>query len=226
MENAHLIGLSRQIALHRELEVVANNIANVEHHRLQGRRLGVRRISDAGCASRAISGRRSAPELRAGPRDLARFQAGAGPADRQSARRRHRRRRLPGGADAARRALHAQRRAADQCHRPARDQRGLRGAERRRPDPASRIPTPISSISRRRHDQGARKRRLPSPTSCAASCGWSASIRSHDCRRTDRACSPHPPASTPQVPEAAEACASSRARSSNRTCAAWSRCRA
>jgi flagellar basal-body rod protein FlgF len=29
MENALLIGLSRQIALHRELEVVANNIANV-----------------------------------------------------------------------------------------------------------------------------------------------------------------------------------------------------
>ena len=29
MENALLIGLSRQIALHRELEVVANNIANI-----------------------------------------------------------------------------------------------------------------------------------------------------------------------------------------------------
>ena len=29
MENALLIGLSRQIALHRELEVVANNIANM-----------------------------------------------------------------------------------------------------------------------------------------------------------------------------------------------------
>ena len=29
MANAGLIGLSRQIALHRELEVVANNIANL-----------------------------------------------------------------------------------------------------------------------------------------------------------------------------------------------------
>ena len=29
MENASLIGLSRQIALQRELDVVANNIANV-----------------------------------------------------------------------------------------------------------------------------------------------------------------------------------------------------
>ena len=41
MENLALIKLSRQIALHRELEVVANNLANIEHHRLQGRRLGV-----------------------------------------------------------------------------------------------------------------------------------------------------------------------------------------
>src|SRR5262245_8530709 len=30
MENALLIGLSRQIALHRELEVVANNVANLD----------------------------------------------------------------------------------------------------------------------------------------------------------------------------------------------------
>src|SRR5262245_14885645 len=30
MENTLLIGLSRQIALHRELEVVANNIANLD----------------------------------------------------------------------------------------------------------------------------------------------------------------------------------------------------
>ena len=29
MENASLVGLSRQIALQRELDVVANNVANV-----------------------------------------------------------------------------------------------------------------------------------------------------------------------------------------------------
>ena len=56
MENALLIGLSRQIALHRELEVVANNIANLEHHRLQGRRLGVPRIPDAGRQRRPFQG--------------------------------------------------------------------------------------------------------------------------------------------------------------------------
>ena len=55
MENALLIGLSRQIALQRELDVVANNIANLEHHRLQGRRLGVRGIPDAARARTAAS---------------------------------------------------------------------------------------------------------------------------------------------------------------------------
>jgi flagellar basal body rod protein FlgG len=30
MQNITLIGLSRQISLHRELEVVANNIANID----------------------------------------------------------------------------------------------------------------------------------------------------------------------------------------------------
>jgi Flagellar basal body rod protein len=29
MENAVLVGLSRQVALHRELEIVANNVANL-----------------------------------------------------------------------------------------------------------------------------------------------------------------------------------------------------
>ena len=74
MENCALIGLSRQISLHRELEVVANNIANIEHHRLQGRRLGVPRIPDAGRPPWRLPGHRPAAELRARPRDLARFQ--------------------------------------------------------------------------------------------------------------------------------------------------------
>ena len=47
----------------RELEVVANNIANLEHHRLQGRRLGVPRVPDAGRAPRRLPGQRPAPEL-------------------------------------------------------------------------------------------------------------------------------------------------------------------
>ncbi len=95
-----------------------------QHHRLQGRRLGVRGIPDAGRARRAdfqgTDRRLSFVHDRATWHD---FSQGADPADRQSARRRDRRQRLPGGADAARRALHPQRRAADQRHRPARHQR-------------------------------------------------------------------------------------------------------
>ena len=41
MENALLIGLSRQTILERQLDVVANNIANVNTVRLQGRYVAV-----------------------------------------------------------------------------------------------------------------------------------------------------------------------------------------
>ena len=41
MENALLIGLSRQTMLERQLDVVANNIANVNTVGLQGRHVAV-----------------------------------------------------------------------------------------------------------------------------------------------------------------------------------------
>ena len=41
MENALLIGLSRQTILERQLDVVANNIANVNTVGLQGRYVAV-----------------------------------------------------------------------------------------------------------------------------------------------------------------------------------------
>ena len=41
MENALLVGLSRQTVLERQLDVVANNIANVNTIRLQGRQVAV-----------------------------------------------------------------------------------------------------------------------------------------------------------------------------------------
>ena len=76
MENALLVGLSRQMALGRELDVVANNIANIEHHRLQGRQFGVRGIPDAGRARQRVHRHRPAHQLRAGPRHLARHEPG------------------------------------------------------------------------------------------------------------------------------------------------------
>ncbi len=118
MENALLIGLSRQIALHRELDVVANNIANLNTTGYKADNSVFEEYPDAGRA--APSGFQAADRRLSFVQDRATwhdFSAGPGPADRQSARRRHRRRRLPGGADAARRALHPQRRLADQRHR-------------------------------------------------------------------------------------------------------------
>ena len=193
-----------------------------EHHRLQGRRLGVRGISDA--AARATASSRPATSALSFVQDrahLARFQPRPDPADRQSARRRHRRRRLPGGADAARRALHPQRRAADQRHRPARDQRRRSGARRRRPDPASRAPTTTSrstadgTITVREganatSDSARGKLRLVQfRTACSS------------CRRTAPACSRA--RRRRAAAGADQRRASCRARSRNRTCAASSR---
>ena len=57
MENASLVGLSRQIALQRELDVVANNIANLNTTGFKADGVGVRRIPDAGRArERSFSG--------------------------------------------------------------------------------------------------------------------------------------------------------------------------
>ena len=106
---------------------------------------------------------------------LARFQPRRHRAHRQSARRRHRRQRLSRGADAARRALHPQRRAADQRHRPARHQRRLSGAWATAARSRFRPPTTTSSISPTAPSPCAKAtaRRIRS----AASCGSSPSIK-------------------------------------------------
>ena len=45
MQNTLLIGLSRQVVLERQMDVVANNVANINTIGLQGRPLAVRGIS-------------------------------------------------------------------------------------------------------------------------------------------------------------------------------------
>ena len=99
MENALLIGLSRQTALQRELDVVANNIANVNTTGFKADGAVFAEFLQHARQLRAVRRRRPPHELRAGPHDLARHEPGHGPADRRSARRRHRRRRHAGGAD-------------------------------------------------------------------------------------------------------------------------------
>ncbi len=178
MQNAFLVGLSRQVALSRELDVVANNIANIN---TTGYKADGSLFEEYLRLDRPF-GHRRPRQLRARPRHLARHEPGPDRAHRQSARRRHRRRRLPRGADAARRALHAQRRAADQRHRPTGHHRRRSGARQRRPDrvPAER---PADLDQRRRHDQR-RAKAPPRPTPRAASCASSPSPSRSNCRRT------------------------------------------
>ena len=76
MENAPLIGLSRQIALQRELDVVANNIANLNTTGFKADG-SVFREHLMPVAREPLPRRRPQPQLRAGPRHLARFPARA-----------------------------------------------------------------------------------------------------------------------------------------------------
>ena len=114
MENALLIGLSRQTALQRELDVVANNIANLNTTGFK---------ADGAVFAEYLQPARSVEQFAAPDRRMSFVQdrmswhdmsQGTIAADRRAARRRHRRRRHAGGADRARRALHPQRRAAAQ----------------------------------------------------------------------------------------------------------------
>ena len=224
MENLALIGLSRQISLHRELEVVANNIANLDTTGYK--------------ADGSVFHEFLMPVARAGHfegndqrlsyvHDRAtwhNFSIGPTPADRQPARRLDRRRRLPGGADAARRALYPQRLVAAQRHRRAGDRRPATACSATAGRSSSSRPT-ATSRSIRTAPSPCAKPATPRPIRRAASCGWCASTQPQtllkdggehaSARRTaSRRSRPTP------------ACASCRARSSSPTCVRWSRWRA
>ena len=96
MDNAQLIGLSRQVALARNLEVVANNIANMNTTGFKGDNAMFEEFLSLPAREQPDHRRhQTAAELRAGPRRLARLQPRRDASDRQSARCRDRRRRLP-----------------------------------------------------------------------------------------------------------------------------------
>ena len=135
MQNALLVGLSRQVALGRRARRGREQHRQPQHHRLQGRRRAVRGLCVAQCARRRSVGAGQPGELRARPRHLARLQPGRAGAHRQPARRRDRRQGLPGGRYRERRALHPQWRAADQRQGRTGYQRRRSGAWRERPDP-------------------------------------------------------------------------------------------
>ena len=93
MENALLVGLSRQVALGRELDVVANNIANINTtgYKADGSIFEEYLMPVASADQFPAASHRV--QLRAGSRHLAQLRSGSDPAHRRSARRRHRRRR-------------------------------------------------------------------------------------------------------------------------------------
>src|ERR1041385_5212485 len=117
MENASLVGLSRQIALQRELDVVANNIANINTTGYKADNTVFQEFMIPVARANQIRGPAPQPPFvpdRATPTPLR--------------------------ADAARRALYAQRRVADQQPGPARHlgRLGCHRAERADRVPAER----------------------------------------------------------------------------------------
>ena len=193
-----------------------------EHHRLQGRRLDVRGIPDAG----ARAGRSAAPtarQLRAGPRDLARHERqGAveqtgNPLDVA----------IDGDGFLVVQTPRGERYTRNgslqiNADRRARHQRRATGARRRRPDhvPADRPTTSRSAPTAR----SACARAIRTADSRAASCGSSPSPTPQQLQKDGDGTFNRADGVTPQpAPRRARG---RKARSRNPTCAASSRCRA
>ena len=80
MENTLLIGLSRQMTLERQIDVVANNVANINTTGFKADRSLFEEYPRARARMKTISSAATAASvLRAGPRDLPRFRAGRRP---------------------------------------------------------------------------------------------------------------------------------------------------
>ena len=148
MENTLLIGLSRQVTLERQMDVIANNVANVNTNGFKAdRSLFQEFLSSRAREDNFVAGRDRRLSHVHGPRHLPRFRAGLARADQEPARRRDRRRRLLRGADPGRRALHPRRRVPDQQSGPARQRLRLSRARHRRPDRSSSRPTSEINIA-------------------------------------------------------------------------------
>ena len=151
MQNTLLVGLSRQVVLERQMDVVANNVANINTSGYKADRS----LFQEYLASNAHEDNFATPDRRVSfVQDRATFHdfsAGPDRRDQEPARRRDRRRGLPRGADPGRRALHPRRRPADQQPGPARHRLRLPGARQFRPD---RVPA-----DRSRHQHCRRRQR-------------------------------------------------------------------
>jgi flagellar hook-basal body protein len=220
MENALLIGVSRQIALHREMEVVANNIANINTTGYK---------ADAAVFEEFLAPLANHGHFQGGDRRLSYVHDRATWHDFKQGPIRQ-------TGNALDVAIEGDAFLVVQTPRGERYTRNgalqinstgqlvtAEGYEVQADGGAIVLQNTDSNIA---IASACARTATAVRTCCAASCGSSGSIRSHGCRRTDRACSPRRPASRRRRRNRRIACASSRARSSNRTCAAWSRCRA
>ena len=218
MENALLIGLSRQIALQRELDVVANNIANLNTTGFKADGAVFEEFLMPGARARRSSRAATAPELRAGPRDLARFQPGrrsSRPAIRSTSR------------STATPSSWCRRRAANATPATAR----CRSTPPASSSPAtatacsatagrssSRPPTATSRSTPTARSRCARAATPPSDSARGKLRLVALRPRRSSCRRTARACS-RAPDGVDAAAGRRPACASCRARSRSRTCA-------
>ncbi len=123
MENTLLVGLSRQMVLERQMDVVANNVANVNTNGFKADRSLFEEYLRSPAHEDNFQRTDRRVVVRAGPRHLQGFRGRHQRADQEPARRRDRRQGFPGGADPCRRALHPRRQPADQQSGPARHRR-------------------------------------------------------------------------------------------------------
>ena len=139
MENALLIGLSRQMVLERQMDVVANNIANVNTNGFKADKSLFEEYLKSGAHEDNSWAPTAASAMSRIAAPIATSRR-ARRADQQSAGYRDQRRRLLRGADRRRRALHPRRRSADQQPGSARHRSRQSGARHQRPDrvPADR----------------------------------------------------------------------------------------
>ena len=211
MENALLIGLSRQVALGRELDVIANNMANVTTNGFKARSSRFREylMPVASAESFPRPDRRLSYVIDAGtPLDI---RSGAiehtgNPLDVA----------IKGDAFLAvqtprRRALHPQRRPRDRRAGAARHQRRPHRPRRQRPDH-------LHAAGKRLRDRAGRHRHLQ-PGAARHAFASCASTTRRSCTTRARTCSRRRTAGS----RPARRAASSRAPSSARTSGRWSR---
>ena len=179
VENAQLVGLSRQVALRRELDVVANNIANIGTAGFKAEQVEFREyMMPVASAENFPARHRPPPVLCRGQVDLAELLLGFDRDHQQPVRRRDRRRCLLRRPDAERCPLHPQ--------RPVPDRQPGTPRHQRRPSGDVDLRSPAVRTRTRPMSRSVRTARSRPRRACADGCccppstirrRWSAKVR-------------------------------------------------